>query len=100
MRKLLGKLMIRTRLRLGITVSIVVVVSLWIAMYLMVDGTRRNDIRVEEELAKGQGISDAMALLQQLDAPGNDVLEDWDYAGERANFVRYQEEFDHHDRQL
>src|SRR5262249_8249026 len=89
-----------TRLRFGIAVSVGLVVFLWLAMYVMVDTTRRNDIRIEEELAKSQGISDAMASLQQLNGPGNDVLESWDHATERANLNRYQEDFNHTDRQL
>ncbi|MFN7945242.1 MAG: methyl-accepting chemotaxis protein [Blastocatellia bacterium] len=54
---------------------------------------RQNSARIAAELQRLESISDLAAQLQLLDAPGNDVLSNWDYVGERKKLAGYQQNF-------
>ena len=97
---LMRNLSVRAKLWFSTLVSLTLVLLLWGAMYLMASSTRAGNAAIATELSKSAAISDAMSLVQQLNAPGNDVLEDWDYAGERAKLDEYRRQFEHHDQKM
>ena len=86
-------LSVKFKLLLVASMSIVLITSMWAFMFFVDKSTDGQLALITNEQDKSRMISDAMAQLQTMDAPGNDVLESWDYSGERANFKRYSDEF-------
>ncbi len=86
-------LSLETRLKLAVLAAVVTVVALWAALWSSAVLLQRQRDEVASELAQSNALTDAMALLQQLNAPGNDVLEDWDYRAQRAKFDAYAREY-------
>jgi methyl-accepting chemotaxis protein len=97
---LLKKISVRAKLWLSASVSLSLVLLLGGSLYVMADATAGTTARIDAELKKSQEVNDAMSFIQQLDAPGNDVLEDWDYTEQRTKFDRYREQFERHDRKM
>ncbi len=83
-------LSIRGKLILQLVVTLAVVASLWGAISYLVDRFDKSEAHIEIELKRLQAVSDTNAALQQLDQPGNDVLESWDATNERANFTEFK----------
>jgi methyl-accepting chemotaxis protein len=83
---------VKTKLWIGAGAAFAVQLLLWVGMYSMAATTRDNDLAISSELESSAAVSDAMALVQQLNAPGNDVLESWDYVGEREKLEGYSRE--------
>ncbi len=86
-------LSIKYKLLLLLSLSIAILIGFWGAMYSVEKLTRKNDEKIEIELAKSQAISDTAALLGEMNAPGNDVLESWDYQKERENLRATEQAF-------
>jgi methyl-accepting chemotaxis protein len=93
-------LSVRAKLWFSAGVSLVLVLVLWGGMYVMADTTSKSNALVEADLKKSNAISDAMALIQAADAPGNDVLEDRDHAMQRAALAKAVDAFEKHDRKV
>ncbi len=91
---MLSNISIKTKLLLGSAISILLGLGLWLALYFMANTSKINDEIIAIELDKSEAIADAMALIQKLDAPGNNVLESFDYEKERANLETYKQEFE------
>ena len=96
----MNNLTVKRKLWVLAAVPILTIAGLWAGLYFTIQVTRHNDSRITTNLEKSQAISDAIALLQQMNAPGNDVLENWDYQGERANLARYQAEFNRQEQRV
>ncbi len=86
-------LTVKSKLIVVSSISILLVIGMWCAMAYVVQSTSSNIYLVSAEQERSTMISDAMSLLQIMDAPGNDVLESWDAAGERANLKKYAEDY-------
>ncbi|MFN7945954.1 MAG: methyl-accepting chemotaxis protein [Blastocatellia bacterium] len=84
---------VRGRLWLMIAVSGAVALMLWSALFYLAAATRRNDTAIAAEQVKSQFIAELAAQAQQLNAPGNNVLEKYDVKAERGNFNRSREEY-------
>ena len=95
-----NNLSVRGKLWFSATVSLSLVLLLWAAMYVMAAEAKRSNALIVVDLDKAAAIADATALIQQLNAPGNDVLEDWDVEGQRTKLANYNEQFRHHDRRV
>jgi methyl-accepting chemotaxis protein len=93
---LLKNLSLKKKLWLLAALLMLSVLCMWGGMYLMNLRGERSDQAIAFEFEQSTAIADAVALLSELNTPGNDVLENWDYAGERANLARYNAEFTRH----
>ena len=93
-------LSVRAKLWFSAGVSLALVLVLWGAMYSMATSTAASNVRVAADLEKTNAISDAMSLIQHANGPGNDVLEDHDYAMQRAALATAVQAFEKHDRKL
>ena len=91
---------VRGKLWFSASISLALIVVLWGAMFIMARATRESASQIALELTKSAAISDAVNLIQQLNAPGNDVLEDWDYSGQRTKLEDYREQYEHHDEKM
>jgi len=91
---------IKQRLWLTSAATIVLLLVMWAFVYSVVTTMARKEGLIAEELEKAQLLQDSGALLQQLDAPGNDVLGNWDYIAERENLRKYREEYEQQERLL
>src|SRR5262245_10364241 len=91
---------IKNRLWLTSGATIVLLLIMWTFVYSVVTTIAQKEKLIHDELEKSQLLQDSAALLQQLDAPGNDVLANWDAQAERANLRRYQEEYERQERVL
>src|SRR4051812_44597059 len=96
----IDNLSVRAKLWFSAGVSLALVVVLWGAMYAMSSTTAESNARVADDLRKSNAITDVMKLMQQADVPGNDVLEDHDYAGQRSAFAKAMTAFDHEDKKM
>lgn len=86
---------IKWRLWITSATTIVLLLLMWTFVYSVVTTMSNKEAAVAEELAKAQLLQDAAAALQQADAPGNDVLGNWDAKGERANLGQYIQRYEH-----
>ncbi len=84
---------LRSRLRLMIAVSGAVALLLWGALFYLATATRRHETALAARQVKSQFIAELAAQAQQLNAPGNNVLEKSDVPAERGNFKRRREEY-------
>lgn len=91
---------IKQRLWLTSTTTILLLLVMWAFVYSVVTTIAKKQVLIGEELEKAQMLQDSAALLQQLDAPGNDVLGSWDHQAERENYRKYREEYEQQERQL
>ncbi len=91
---------IKTRLWLSSTLSALLVLSIWVAMYVMATTMSEMQALVSTELAKAEMLQDVAALLQVANAPGNDVLASWDFRTERKNLEVYKDAFELKEREL
>jgi methyl-accepting chemotaxis protein len=91
---------IQSQLLLLLLVAIALLLGLWGTMYRMSELVRGDTTAVAAELRKARLLTEARRLLQQLNTPGNDVLQSWDVTGERAKFSHYAQEHAHHSRAL
>ncbi len=82
------------RLRLGVLAAVLTVAALWGALWWSTSLLQRQHDEVAGELAQSNALADVMARLQQLNAPGNDVLEDWDHRAQREKLAAYAREYD------
>jgi methyl-accepting chemotaxis protein len=96
----IDNLSVRAKLWFSAGVSLALVVVLWSAMYVMSSATADSNAHVATDLRKSNAITDVMKLMQQADVPGNDVLEDHDYVGQRAAFAKAMTAFDHEDKKM
>jgi len=93
-------LSVKYKLLLVASISVLLIIAMWGVMYFVDNSTDSHLASISKEQSKSGMISDSMALLQIMDAPGNDVLESWDYAGERTKFKQYSSDFDAQARKL
>ena len=91
---------IKQRLWLTSGATIILLLVMWAFVYSVVTTIGKKQGSIADELEKAEMLQDSASLLQQLDAPGNDVLASWDHQTERANFRTYREEFDRQARVL
>ncbi|HKP64524.1 MAG TPA: methyl-accepting chemotaxis protein [Polyangiales bacterium] len=91
---------IKQRLWITSGATIVLLLVMWAFVYSVVTTMGKKQTLVAEELKKAELLQDNASLLQQLDAPGNDVLATWDHRTERANFRTYRTEFDQQRQKL
>jgi methyl-accepting chemotaxis protein len=91
---------IRKRLWLSSGAMILLLVAMWAFVYSVVTTMAGKQAQIALQLEKAQLLHDSAALLQQLDAPGNDVLGSWDERAERANFQKYRAEYEEQEREL
>jgi methyl-accepting chemotaxis protein len=84
---------VKYKLLLVACISTILLVSMFGLMYLIDQSVSENLTSISKEQDRSKMISDSMAQLQVMDAPGNDVLESWDHAGERGKFEQYTREF-------
>jgi len=85
---------VKAKLLGGVLLTFGLISGLWVTMYGMAEAARANDVRIADELARSQSVSDLLALVQQLNTPGNDVLEDWDHEAQRRLFDDYRGEYE------
>ena len=96
----MNKISVKGKLWFSTGVSLAIVVLLSVTMLLMARAALGGNARIAQELEKSEALSDATALITQLNAPGNDVLEDWDFEGQRAKFEERKERYAQHDAKL
>ena len=96
----MNRISVKGKLWFSTGVSLAIVLLLSLMMFLMARAALGGNTRIAKELEQSEALADASALIQQLDAPGNDVLEDWDYEGQRAKFEERKERFAQHDVKL
>ncbi len=80
---------IKQRLWVTSAATIVLLLVMWAFVYSVVTTIGAKQVQVADELQKSQMLQDTAAALQLADAPGNDVLGNWDHRGERLNLQRY-----------
>lgn len=88
------RLSIRSRLWLSATASVTTLVGLWAVTWFMSSRMGDQQVAVVAELERARLLQDAAALVQALDAPGNDVLATWDHRAERKNLRDAEERFE------
>jgi methyl-accepting chemotaxis protein len=91
---------IKQRLWLTSAATIVLLLVMWAFVYSVVTTMGKKQGLIAEELEKAQLLQDSTAALQQLNAPGNDVLANWDHAAERENLRKYLAEYERQERLL
>lgn len=91
---------LKNKLWLGAAFSMLMVTGLWLANFMIDSYNNNNYAIIHHEIEELQKLADTSAALQLLDKPGNDVLETWDYAGEKDKFIAYQKEFDKNIQQI
>src|SRR5688500_3956004 len=91
---------IKQRLWLTSAATIVLLLVMWAFVYSVVTTMAKKQGLIAEELEKAQLLQDSMAALQELNAPGNDVLANWDHIAERENLRKYREAYEAQERQL
>jgi len=72
-----GSVTLRTRLWMSTAVAIASMVGLWLVLYSGASSARTNDEAITVSLGELSLFSDTLADLIAFDAPGNDVLENW-----------------------
>ena len=89
----MGERSIKSGLLRNAAVSFGMVLALGAAIFFFVSvfGARQDE--TVTALRRLRAISDAMAALQTLNLPGNDVLDDWDADRAEAAFASAQAEF-------
>lgn len=92
----LKNLSLKKKLWLLASLLFTAVLALWGGMFLMSQSSKRSVQAIGYEFERATAISDTVALLNDLNTPGNDVLESWDYAGERQKLAQLTLEFDRH----
>lgn len=89
---LLEKLTVRTKLLLQLAVSFVLLTLLGGTVFHLGGTQSETQARIALELERGQALSDWSAAVTNLNGPGNDVLQSWDYAAESANLQAFRVE--------
>lgn len=84
---------IKTKLLLWAILSILLLFISWLATYWMAVNNKYNELEIAKELEISEEISNVLRTAQKLNAPGNDVLANWDYKREQANLENYKGEF-------
>lgn len=92
----LKNLSLKKKLWLLASLLMIAVLLLGGGMFQMARGSENSDLAIRFEFEQSTAISDAVALLSALNTPGNDVLENWDYAGERQNLAQLRVDFEQH----
>lgn len=91
---------IRTKLLAATLASSALVVLLWVAVFLGTRMTSRNRAQIAAQIDLSSHVSDGMAALQKLNAPGNDVIESWDAKTESEKLDAYLAEYESEARSL
>jgi methyl-accepting chemotaxis protein len=91
---------IKQRLWITSSATIVLLLVMWAFVYSVVTTMSSKQAQVAEELHKAQMMQDTAAALQQADAPGNDVLGNWDHRTERINLQNYIQAFERQEQAL
>jgi methyl-accepting chemotaxis protein len=91
---------IKQRLWITSSATIVLLLVMWAFVYSVVTTMSSKQAQVAEELHKAQMMQDTAASLQQADAPGNDVLGNWDHRTERINLQNYIQAFERQEQAL
>ncbi|PTL82036.1 methyl-accepting chemotaxis protein [Vitiosangium sp. GDMCC 1.1324] len=91
---------IQLKLWLLLSLATGLLVALWGSMYWMSRLIQRSNAAVSEQLVLAELLDEGGHLLQQLDTPGNNVLQNWDAEGEQAKFDQYEREFTLHFQKL
>src|SRR5262245_48294686 len=85
---------VKGKLWLTVSVSAFIALILWGALFYVSSTAQKNSDAIAKELTKAQAMSDGLSLLQQMNAPANNVLETWDYDGERLKFGASKDLYD------
>jgi methyl-accepting chemotaxis protein len=96
----LNNISIKTKLLVWLATSTILVMGLWFSLYFMASISKANDQTIAIELEKSEAFADTVALIQKLDSPGNNVLENSDYKTERLNLEKYKQEFELQDKKV
>src|SRR5262245_12854889 len=96
----MSNLSVRAKLFVLALVALLLLLAMWAGMYFMAQRFHQSQEEISSQLERNAALSDATAAIQQLNTPGNDVLEDWDYGGERQNLINYRDEYEEQERHL
>jgi methyl-accepting chemotaxis protein len=91
---------IQNKLLLLLALAMALLIGLWVTMYRLSGLIREGTTAVSEALERAETLAELGLLIQRLNAPGNDVLESWDAAGEQEKLDRYRREYERHFREL
>ena len=85
---------LRVKLWINAALSMLLLGFFWFTIYGVASTAADNDKLIFEATADLEAIGDSQALLAALNAPGNNVLENWDPQGERKRLDLARRAFD------